>query len=192
MKKNLLKELLNSSNQRVCLTTDTWSSLQRINYMCLTAHYIDSDWKLNKKILNFCAITSHKGKDIGWEIEKCLKEWEIDRVFTITVDNASSNDSAISYLKDQMGDWENTILKCELMHMRCVAHIINLVVTDGLKEIGSSVMKIRAAVHYVRQSPARLKRFKECIEHENIKSKSLLCLDVATRWNSTYLMLESS
>ena len=27
---------------------------------------------------------------------------------------------------------------------------------------------------------------------EKIQSKSLLCLDVSTRWNSTYLMLESA
>ncbi|KAL8459690.1 hypothetical protein ACS0TY_036982 [Phlomoides rotata] len=76
--------------------------------------------------------------------------------------------------------------------MRCIAHIINLVVTDWLKEIGESVKKIRNSVRYMRPSPARLKKFKECVEHEKIKSNSLLCLDVATRWNSTYLMLESA
>ena len=47
--KKLLLTLLKSANQRVCLTTDTWSSCQKVNYMCLTAHYIDNDWKLNKK-----------------------------------------------------------------------------------------------------------------------------------------------
>jgi hypothetical protein len=30
-------------NQHVCLTTDTWTSIQNLNYMCLTAHWIDSD-----------------------------------------------------------------------------------------------------------------------------------------------------
>jgi hypothetical protein len=29
--------------QRLCLTTDTWTSIQNINYMCLTAHWIDND-----------------------------------------------------------------------------------------------------------------------------------------------------
>ncbi|WP_216668083.1 hypothetical protein, partial [Proteus mirabilis] len=32
--------------------------------------------------------------------------------------------------------------------------------------------------------------FKEIIEEEDIQSKALLCLDIPTRWNSTYLMLE--
>ncbi|KAF2301260.1 hypothetical protein GH714_021834 [Hevea brasiliensis] len=73
--------------------------------------------------------------------------------------------------------------------MRCMAHIVNLVVMDGLKDVGESVLKVRNAVRYIRSSPARLKKFKECVEYEKIDGKSSLCLDVPTRWNSTYLML---
>ncbi|KAH1046336.1 hypothetical protein J1N35_037120 [Gossypium stocksii] len=94
-----IKQLLRSSCSRVCLTTDTWTSLQRVNYLCITAHFIDNDWKLNKKILNFCPISSHKGESIGMVIEKCLLNWGIDKLFIVTVDNASSNDVAIGYLR---------------------------------------------------------------------------------------------
>ncbi|CAA0818795.1 Unknown protein [Striga hermonthica] len=73
--------------------------------------------------------------------------------------------------------------------MRCIAHIINLVVVDGINEIKYSIKKIRHAVRFVKQSPARLAKFRECCDDEGILSKSLLCLDVSTRWNSTYLML---
>ena len=59
-----LKGELTRSSQRVCLTTDCWTSLQNINYMCLTAHYIDSEWKLQKRILNFCQIANHKGEKL--------------------------------------------------------------------------------------------------------------------------------
>ena len=41
------------AGQRVCLTTDTWTSIQNLNYVYLTAHYIDVDWVYHKKILNF-------------------------------------------------------------------------------------------------------------------------------------------
>lgn len=160
--------------------------------MCLTAHFIDNDWKLHKKILNFCPISSHKGTDIGFEVKKCLNEWGIDRVFTIIMDNASSNDTAIRWLKEQMASWRSSILQCQYLHMRCIAHIINLIVVDGLKEIGISVKKIRATVCYVRQSPARLQKFKEYVENEKIESKSLLFLYVSTRWTSTYLMLDAA
>ncbi|XP_071905947.1 zinc finger BED domain-containing protein RICESLEEPER 2-like [Coffea arabica] len=70
-----LKHLLKNNSGRICLTTDSWTSIQRINYMCLTTHFKDNDWKLNKKILNFCSIASHKGNEIGKAIEKCLLEW---------------------------------------------------------------------------------------------------------------------
>lgn len=41
----------------------------------------------------------------------------------------------------------------------------------------------------MRQSPSRLQTFEACSEKEKLDSKSLLCLDVSTRWNSTYKML---
>ncbi|XP_077251846.1 zinc finger BED domain-containing protein RICESLEEPER 2-like [Tasmannia lanceolata] len=160
--------------------------------MCLTAHYIDSDWKLHKKILNFCPISSHKGEALGKAIEKCLLDWGIDRVFTVTVDNASSNDVVVGYLRRRLINWGSSILQGKFLYVRCVAHIINLVVCDGLKEVEIAVDRVRAAIKYVRSSPARLKLFKKCVENERIQSKSLLCLDVSTRWNSTYLMLMSA
>ena len=69
-----LKKFLKSSSQRVSLTTDTWTSLQKVNYMCLTAHFLDNDWNLNKKNLNFLPISSHGGDVIGKAIEKCLHD----------------------------------------------------------------------------------------------------------------------
>lgn len=190
--KNIIKAILKSTNQRVCLTTDSWSSMQLINYMCLTAHYIDSDWKLHNQIINFCTISSHKGKDIGWKVEKCLNEWGIENVFTTSVDNASSNDTTLDYLKEQIGNWGTSVHSCEYLHMRYIAHIINLVVREGMKEVELSLKRVRNVVRYVRQSLARIRKFKECCAHEKISTKSLLCLDVSTRWNSTYLMLNTT
>ncbi|KAK2639012.1 hypothetical protein Ddye_026807 [Dipteronia dyeriana] len=43
-----------------------------------------------------------------------------------------------------------------------------------------------------RESLARLQKFKSCTEREKISLKKVLCLDVPTRWNSTYWMLESA
>ena len=45
---------------------------------------------------------------------------------------------------------------------------------------------------YVRSTPSRLQVFKNCVGEERIVSKKSLCLDVATRWNSTYLMLSAA
>ncbi|KAL0303202.1 UNVERIFIED_CONTAM: Zinc finger BED domain-containing protein RICESLEEPER 2 [Sesamum radiatum] len=187
--KRKLKKLFKS--ERVCLTTDTWTSLQNLNYMCHTAHWIDSDWELQKRIINFCIVENHKGETIEKQIEECLYKWEIDKVCTITVDNASSNVKAIAHLKKKC-KWKDVILNNDYMHMRCSAHIANLIVKEGLEEQHESIMHVRNAVKYVRSSPARLKALKRCVEKEKIDSKSLLCLDVETRWNSTYLMLDAA
>ena len=160
--------------------------------MCLTVHWIDIDWKLNKRILNFCPISSHKGDELDKAVDKCLIEWEIENVFTITVDNASSNDKMLQYLRKKINNWRGSMLDGKFLHMRCIAHVINLVVSDDLKDIGDSINRIRWAVRYIRQSPSRLAKFKTCIVTEKLVFTTPLCLDVCTRWNSTYLMLAAA
>ncbi|KAL2252491.1 UNVERIFIED_CONTAM: putative AC transposase [Sesamum indicum] len=187
-----LKSFIKDHAQRVCITTDTWTSIQKVNYMCLTAHFIDDDWNLHKRILNFCPIIGHKSEEIGKGVEKCLLDWGIDRVFSITVDNASSNDGAIIYLRKKFENWGQNILGGRYVHMRCMAHIVNLVVQDGLRGEHETISHIRGAIRYIRNSPARYKKFQECIEFEKLETKKLLSLDVPTRWNSTYLMLETA
>ncbi|KAL3503102.1 hypothetical protein ACH5RR_037551 [Cinchona calisaya] len=96
--------------------------------------------KKKKNLLNFCPISNNKGKAIGkaiedflleWAIEDFLLEWAIDKVFTVTVDNAGSK------------DWGICILGGKHIHVRYVAHIINRVVNDGLKEMDSSICHVR-------------------------------------------------
>jgi len=84
------------------------------------------------------------------------------------------------------------VMDGQFFHMRCCAHILNLVVSDGLKELHNSITSIRNAVRFVRSSPQRLAKFRECIEFSKIECKKLLCLDVPTRWNSTYMMLDAA
>ncbi|KAI5420392.1 hypothetical protein KIW84_044253 [Lathyrus oleraceus] len=130
-----------------------------------------------------------------WDLytsEKHKLKTVLSKVFTITADNASSNDVVITYLKNTMDDWNSHPLKGEYMHVRCCAHILNLVVQDVLKDYHSSISKIRNVVRYVRASPGRLDRFKTCIKEARLQEKSIVQLDVSTRWNSTYIMLESA
>ena len=89
----------------MCLTTDIWTSVQNLNYMCLTCHFIDDAWKLHKRILNFCQVEDHKGHTIGRKIEMSLCEQGIDGIFTLTLDNASSNLTTIKFLQRVTKDW---------------------------------------------------------------------------------------
>ncbi|KAK9741211.1 hypothetical protein RND81_03G089200 [Saponaria officinalis] len=189
--KRKLHDFFGTMSSRVCLTTDLWTSGQNLSYMCLTAHFINRGWNLHKRVINFCQVYGHTGKIIGQTVEKCLSEWNLTKVLTVTVDNASSNDVAVDYLKRKFNNSESDLMQGKYLHMRCVAHILNLVVKYGLNELSKAVSKIRALCKYVRSSPARKKKFEACVLEEKIKSKSSVCLDVETRWNSTYMMLES-
>ena len=121
-----------------------------------------------------------------------MRDWGVDRVFIVTIDNASSSDVAVAYLKKKFNQVETSIVQGKYLHMRCIVHIINLIVSRRLKELKDSIACFRRGVKYARQSPSMLQKFKECVEIEKIQSKSLLCLDVSTRWNSTYLMLDAA
>ena len=119
-----------------------------------------------------------------------LCEWDIDGIFTLTVDNASSNLTTIKFLQRVAKDWNEIVFGNEFMHMRCCAHILYLIVGEGLKEIDASVAKAREAVRYVKLSPNRNQIFSNFMERLGMVFKSLLSLDVPTRWNLTYIMLE--
>jgi hypothetical protein len=77
-------------------------------------------------------------------------------------------------------------------HVRCAAHIINLVVKDGLKIVSSAVNKIRDSVRYSKSTSARKQLFQDAINLTNAKLPALPSVDVPTRWNSTYLMMNSA
>ncbi|KAK5793858.1 hypothetical protein PVK06_035023 [Gossypium arboreum] len=100
--KSVMKNYFEKDISRVCLMTDIWTSLQMISYMVLTAHWVDDEWRLQKRIINFFPISAHRGESIGQAIGKCLRDWGIERVFTITVDNASANIIAIKYLRKKL------------------------------------------------------------------------------------------
>jgi hypothetical protein len=72
--------------------------------MSLTTHWIDNGWNLHKRILNFYQVSNHMGKTIGHVTKNCLLKWGIDKLLVVTVDNASSNNVTISYLKNVMKD----------------------------------------------------------------------------------------
>lgn len=108
------------------------------------------------------------------------------------MDNVTSNDICIAYLNTRLNQWNGSILSVEFLCMRCTSLILNLIVKDGLKDVDISVVKIHCAVRYVRSSSTRLQRFKACVQQSKIDCKGHVFLDVEIRWNSTFLMLESS
>ena len=68
-------------------------------------------------------------------------EWNIDRkLSTLTVDNCSTNDAMISLLLKKFRNGVHLWNK-SLFHIRCAAHIFNLIVKNGLEVINASIEK---------------------------------------------------
>ena len=83
-------------------------------------------------------IKDYRGKSIGKKIVACLQDWGIERLFAITTDNAITNDIAIGYVTMQLLASKNDdalVLAGQYMHVRCCAHILNLIVVSGLGEL---------------------------------------------------------
>ncbi|CAN6975906.1 unnamed protein product, partial [Brassica rapa subsp. trilocularis] len=187
-----LKRELASLPGRVSFTSDLWSSLKREGYMCLTAHYIDRNWRLNSKILTFCALPPpHTGMNVALKLLESVEEWGLEKkMFSLTLDNATSNDSMQDIVKTQVLLSNDLLCGGEFFHVRCAAHILNLIVQDGLKVIKDSLHKVRESVKYVTASETREMTFAKCVDAAGIKENAGLIMDVQTRWNSTFYMLE--
>ncbi|XP_021762504.1 zinc finger BED domain-containing protein RICESLEEPER 2-like [Chenopodium quinoa] len=107
----------------------------------------------------------------------------------MTIDNACNMDSMVGKLQIELDAMAKLPLDGKYFHVRCFAHILNLIVKEGLKVIDESVAKVRENVKYVDSSEARLIRFERCVSSCNLATGVKLWMDVPTRWNSTFLML---
>ncbi|KAF7147431.1 hypothetical protein RHSIM_Rhsim03G0207300 [Rhododendron simsii] len=186
--------LVVSNASRLAITTDMWtSSNQKKGFMAVTAHFIDESWTLQSRILRFIYVPCPHTKEVLCDqLLNCLMDWNIDRkISSITVDNCSTNDAMIDLLWDKL-DSTSLMLGGELFHMRCCAHILNLIVKDGLDVIKVGIEKVRDSVAYWTASPKREEKFEETVRQLNVTSTKKLGLDCATRWNSTFLMLQTA
>lgn len=194
MEKKHLYEIFSKVQSRISLTTDMWTcTTQNRGYMALTAHYVDEEWKIQKRILSFNAVdVQHTGVNIAKVLMEQLYKWNIDRkIASITLDNASTNKVVVSELLAQLKPDNGLLLDGELFHVRCSAHVVAIIVDHGMLQIKEEIQKIRNSVKFIRGSPQRQQKFKEVCLQVNAPDKKLI-QDVDTRWNSTYLMLETT
>ncbi|KAF8107343.1 hypothetical protein N665_0123s0034 [Sinapis alba] len=183
-RKAQMKKILGQNKQRLSLTTNIWvAPYTSASYIVITAHFVDASWKLRKMIIGFKNVDDHKGSTNAKFLIDCLAEWDIRRVFCITVDNATANTSAMKKFKEKfMSHGEDAlVLNGEFLHVRCATHILNLIVKEGSNEIDDSV--------YCHSECYSSFEFRV----ETVKmTRGSLPLDVKTRWNSTYLMLDQA
>lgn len=97
--------------------------------MYLISHWIDFDWRLLIKIINFDQIANHKGEIIDSSRFGNLKiylTWQSIILVQIILQ--------LKNCKGKQKSWKHIILDNKFLHVWCCANILNLVVRDDLDE----------------------------------------------------------
>jgi hypothetical protein len=90
------------------------------------------------------------------------------------LDNASSNDVCVGLLRNQLNMKKALLCEGGFLHIHCCAHILNLIVQDGLKEIDSALQNIRGSVKYVKGSQMRKQNFLQAVNKISLDSRNWL------------------
>nr|XP_047126356.1 E3 SUMO-protein ligase ZBED1-like [Hydra vulgaris] len=166
--------------QTVALTGDYWTSLGNHNYLGVTVHYIDEQWKLHSR-----ALTVMKTQE-RYFAETCAEhfihvaqQWDIlNKVSTLSTDCARNIVAAARHLPFE--------------RVPCVAHSLQRSVTVSLHNsaFDNALAKCRKVVGHFRHSPASAAEL-EKKQIELGQKKESLIQDIPTRWNSTLDMIKS-
>jgi len=202
-------DILKENKSKISFTLDGWTSIAGKSYYGITAHFISDNWKLVSVALDFIASNGHHtGKDIAEIFFVSVKDKGIlDKIMGITLDNAASNTTFITEFEKLM---KNNSLNFdrEKQHFCRFAHIINLAMQDSLKRLlieetfeneinndedyesdKTPVLKLRSIFIKLKRSEQLRNKLKSSCDMTNTKYLSPI-IDVATRWNSTFDMIE--
>ncbi|KAK2645426.1 hypothetical protein Ddye_020621 [Dipteronia dyeriana] len=154
--------------------------------------YLDSDWRITKRIFGFRPMDFAHTENIFNVIMKFLETYEIThRIISITLDNAYANTSSIALFVARNNLARNIPQDGGyFFHQRCAYHIINLVVQAGLKQVSDQIDHIRDVISWICSSNPIFSEFKRHCKLNGLKPRRFQT-DMQVRWNFTYLMLQN-
>ncbi|KAG2538796.1 hypothetical protein PVAP13_9NG304000 [Panicum virgatum] len=187
-RKLVLLEVLKSADCKISLTADMDETM---GYMCVACHFINTDWKLQRRIIKFVVVEPpHNGEEIFNAILRCIQDWNIEqKLFGVTIADSAANETMVHMLKQDLVVKKVLSVEGKLLHNQCASHIINLLVSDALKFVESICDKIRESVKYIQSSKSREQIFEKIVAQEGISYDEWLSLDTPTCWDSTYCLL---
>ncbi|KAM1377820.1 hypothetical protein FF1_039279 [Malus domestica] len=172
---------LEQVSSKVSITLEFWTSYEEISYMSVTCHWIDESWSFQKMMLDICHIPYPcGGAEIYHSLVKVLRSYNIEnRVLSCTYDNSQS--AMHAYLDGQkVGPF---------CYIPCSAHILNLIINDGLRTTKPVIVKIREFAMGLNASAEMAEDFAEfTAAYQELCWK--MPLDTSTRWSGNYQMLD--
>jgi hypothetical protein len=201
-----IKDKVSLARSKVNLSLDGWRAPNRDEYIAICAHFISEDYKLVHCLLGFRKVHGDKSGQLIAEItSKVVNDYELGQnLGAFMMDNARDNDTALRELATRFD------IDVDLSRLRCLGHIINLVVKALL--FGKSVSKLEqklagassdeafkiwnskgpvGKLHniciYINRNSTRQTAFRDC-QKEDFQHYQLL-VDGGIRWNSTEAMI---
>lgn len=125
---------------KISFTIDGWTSKNIFPFVNIRAHWIDAQWQSQSILLEFSEIhNEHSGDNLCKIFLKCLDRFgiSVSKILAITLDNASNNDTLLtSFINEVIAQGVN--ISIDDIHVRCLAHIMNLSVQDILTKLGGT------------------------------------------------------
>lgn len=189
--KQSLLNLLGGIPGRMSLTLDMFTSDQTLGYVFLTGHFIDVDWKLNRRILNVIMVPSPDSEvAFNHAVVTCLRDWSLDsKLLTLTLDQSFANDTVRENLRGLLSIKNPLILSGQLLIGNCYARVLSCLAQDALGSMKETIKTVRESVKYVKTSDAIEEKFFELKQQLQVPSMKSLIIDDQTKWNTTYHML---
>ncbi|KAI1289253.1 putative AC9 transposase [Halotydeus destructor] len=177
---------LKKTSSMISLTTDIWAASNRKPFSKVTAHYIDSESSLQSDSIAFVRLPfPHPGEHLAACLEDIIETSGIgEKVSSVTTDNALNNVKALQLMMS------NTRLSYSknLVHIRCLSHVFDLVVRDTMTGLNDDISAVRTLMNFLWH-PKQDQLLSETARRLNeVYVKPLV--DVETRWNSIYDMLQ--
>lgn len=216
MRENL-KSILAKNDSKFSFNVDGWSAPNLTSFYGISVHFIDKIWKMPSITLELIPSKGlHSGKDIAKTFYGCLEYFDLkEKINGITLDNVASNTTFILELK-VLFDKDGIEFDVENQHFKCFLHIFNLGVQDILHLVNKNsrfldqdencesddeesddendnlfyvmIVKVRSIFKKLRGIETLRNTLKSFCDATNIKFIKPV-LDVRTRWNSTFEML---
>ncbi|XP_024960390.1 zinc finger BED domain-containing protein DAYSLEEPER-like [Cynara cardunculus var. scolymus] len=188
--KQSIQRLIEGMPGRICLTLDLWNSCQTTGYVFVTGQFVDSDWKIHRKLLNV-VMEPYPESDSAFShaVSSCLSDWNMEgRLFSLTV-NQPLSEIGIDSLRGLLSEKNPNILGGQLLLRNCLARSLSGIAQEALKANHETVKKVRDCVKYVKTSESLEEKFLSLKQQLQVPSTKMLALDDQTQWNTTYEML---
>jgi hypothetical protein len=205
--KSELKERIALLSHRVSLSASVWvphGAEASVKYLCLAVHFVDSNWKLQRKTIKFGVFWSSStslermiqfkeacvlDSDIGPfnVIQEAIRDWNLDQKhFSLTSGSEIRNDEGTSKLMDLLIQRKCLPIRGKLYNIACVNDVLNGIVSKGqpvLYHVGNILEKF---IQAQMSSSLTRQQLLEVVAHMGLKCPQ----EEAKWWHIIYFRLE--